>query len=176
MLSFENHNIGFATITDVSAIKDLLNISYRGESSRQGWTTEANLIEGETRADEAMVMQVIQQTGSVFLVYKNDKKKIIGCVNLQEQNDRIYLGMFSVSPALQGGGIGKQLLLASEEYSRSLQKKSIFMSVISLRTELISWYMRHGYTDTGERKPFAEDGLTGKHLQPLEFMMLEKSI
>jgi hypothetical protein len=50
------------------------------------------------------------------------------------------------------------------------------MQVISVREELIHWYVRHGYQDTGERKPFFEDGLTGKHLQPLEFMVLEKFV
>ena len=50
------------------------------------------------------------------------------------------------------------------------------MSVISLRTELINWYERYGYKDTGERKPFIEDSLTGKHLQPLEFMIMEKAL
>jgi hypothetical protein len=50
------------------------------------------------------------------------------------------------------------------------------MSVISVRKELIDWYKRHGYAETGERKPFVEDDLTGKHLQKLEFLILEKNI
>jgi len=57
-----------------------------------------------------------------------------------------------------------------------LNCRSIYMTVITVRTELVSWYQRHGYADTGERKPFLEDGLTGKHLQPLEFMVLEKPL
>jgi hypothetical protein len=47
---------------------------------------------------------------------------------------------------------------------------------MSVRSELIDWYKRRGYRDTGERKPFIEDSLTGKHLQPLEFMVMEKII
>ncbi len=175
MFSFSNTNIDFATVVDIAAIKDLLNNAYRGEESKQGWTTEADLIAGDTRTDEATIEQVMQQSGSVFLVYK-DEQKIIGCVNLQQHDDRLYLGMFSVSPQLQGGGIGKQILLAAEEYATHLQKKAIYMSVISLRTDIINWYMRHGYADTGERKPFVEDDITGKHLRPLEFMIMEKSI
>ena len=50
------------------------------------------------------------------------------------------------------------------------------MTVISVRTELINWYKRHGYADTGNKKTFKEDGLSGKHLQPLEFIVLEKDI
>lgn len=176
MFSFSNTHIDFATVADITAINDLLNNSYRGEESKQGWTTEADLIAGDTRSDEAMIEQVIDQSGSIFLIYKEEHQKVIGCVNLQQSGDKLYLGMFSVSPPLQGGGIGKQILLAAEEYARHLQKKAIYMSVISLRTELINWYMRQGYADTGERKPFVEDAITGKHLQPLEFMMLEKPL
>jgi ribosomal protein S18 acetylase RimI-like enzyme len=84
--------------------------------------------------------------------------------------------MFSVSPVLQGGGIGRQLLKAAEEYALSLQCTSIYMSVISVRQELIDWYIRNGFRDTGEKKAFPEDGLTGKHLQPLEFIILEKQL
>ena len=172
MFSFFNPYIGFAALSDISAIKVLLNIAYRGESSKQGWTTEALLIGGDTRANDVMVKEVIQKAGSVILIYKKDK--ILGCVNLQQHNDRLYLGMFSVLPALQGGGIGKKLLLAAEEYALHLKCRAIYMSVISLRTELIDWYKRHGYSDTGKRIPFEEDEVTGKHLRPLEFMILEK--
>ena len=80
------------------------------------------------------------------------------------------------APHLQGGGIGKQLLFAAEEYAKHHLFYSIYMTVISVRTELIDWYKRHGYLDTGKRKAFREDGLTGKHLQPLEFMVLEKKL
>ncbi len=176
MFSFSNTHISFATTADIPAIKSLLNSAYRGEDSKKGWTTEADLISGDTRTDDDLLQNVMERSGSVFLIYKDDQQKLIGCVNLQEYDDRLYLGMFSVSPQLQGGGIGKQLLKASEEYARHLQKRSIYMSVITLRTELVNWYMRHGYADTGERKPFVEDGITGKHLQPMEFMILEKSM
>ena len=176
MFSFSNTAIDFATVADITAIKDLLNNAYRGEESKKGWTTEADLIAGDTRTDEAMIAQAMQQNGSVFLTYKDKQQKIIGCVNLQQHDDKLYLGMFSVSPQLQGGGIGKQILLVAEEYAHHLQIKTIYMSVISLRTDIIDWYKRHGYADTGERKPFVEDDITGKHLKPLEFMIMEKSI
>lgn len=163
-------------MADIAAINDLLNNAYRGDSSKQGWTTEAGLIAGNVRTDETTVQQVMEQDGSVFLIYTDDEQKITGCVNLQQHGDKIYLGMFSVSPQLQGGGMGKQLLKAAEEYTQHVQCVAIYMTVISVRTELINWYKRHGYMDTGERKPFIEDGLTGKHLQALEFMVLEKPL
>ena len=176
MYSFSNPHITIAALAAIAAIKDLLNTAYRGDSSKQGWTTEADLIAGNVRTDESTVQQVMEQDGSVFLIYTDDEQKITGCVNLQKHGDKIYLGMFSVSPQLQGGGIGKQLLKAAEEYAQHVQCVAIYMTVISVRTELIKWYKRHGYMDTGERKPFIEDGLTGKHLQALEFMVLERSL
>jgi ribosomal protein S18 acetylase RimI-like enzyme len=173
---FSNPNISIATRADIPAIKDLLNSAYRGEASKQGWTTEADLIAGDTRTDETILQNVMKESGSVLLKYTDEEQQVIGCVNLQQYDKRIYLGMFSVSPHLQGGGIGKQLLKASEEYAQHLHCTSIYMTVISVRTELINWYKRHGYTDTGERKPFIEDAVTGKHLKKLEFLVLEKTI
>jgi ribosomal protein S18 acetylase RimI-like enzyme len=165
-----------AGISDIPAIKKLLNSAYRGETSKQGWTTEAHLIGGDIRTDDLNVKQIMQQKGSIFLKYINEEEEITGCVNLQQHDNKLYLGMFSVMPSLQGRGIGKQILEASEEYAKHLKCISIFMSVISLRSELIDWYKRHGYKDTGQRKEFIEDNLTGKHLRPLEFMVLEKYV
>ncbi len=176
MYTFSNPHITFATMADITAIKDLLNSAYRGELSKQGWTTEAHLISGDSRTNEESLIQVMQQAGSVFLKYTNDAQQLIACVNLQQHGHKLYLGMFCVAPQLQGGGIGKQLLQAAEEYARQVHCTAIYMSVITARTELIQWYERHGYAATGETKPFIEDAVTGKHLQPLEFMILEKSI
>jgi ribosomal protein S18 acetylase RimI-like enzyme len=174
MPTFSNLHIAIATMDDIPAITLLLNHAYRGETSKQGWTTEAHLIAGDTRTDEANIKKVMEQAGSVFLKYTNEQQQIIGCVNLQQHQNKLYLGMFSVAPKLQGGGIGKQLLQAAEEHAQHLHCIAIYLSVISVRTELIQWYQRHGYYDTGERKFFNEDDLTGKHLQPLEFMTMEK--
>lgn len=176
MSIFSNSHISIASAGDIIAIKDLLNSAYRGEASKKGWTTEAHLIAGEKRTDEASLKEVMQQLGSVFLKYTDEASKIIACVNLQQHGYKIYLGMFSVSPQLQGGGVGKQMLQAADEYAMHLQCTSIYMSVISVRTELIDWYQRHGYHHTGEVKPFIEDDVTGKHLQQLEFLILEKTL
>ncbi len=171
---FSNPNITIATTADSVDIKNLLNYAYRGEASKQGWTTEADLIAGDTRTNDTNLRQIMDQPGSVFLKCTNQQQQLQACVNLQQQGNKIYLGMFCVSPQLQGGGIGKQILQAAEEYAKHLQCISIYMSVVSVRKELIDWYKRHGYTDTGERKPFVEDVVSGKHLQLLEFAVLEK--
>lgn len=168
--------IAKATIEDIPQLVALLNSAYRGEDSKKGWTTEADLIAGEQRTDVASVTQVLNQPGSVILKFTDEENKIIGTVNLQEHDRGLYLGMFAVSPVLQGGGIGKKLLKAADEYGQKVGAATIYMSVVSVRKELIDWYKRHGYAETGERKPFVEDEITGKHLQPLEFITLEKNI
>jgi ribosomal protein S18 acetylase RimI-like enzyme len=176
MFNFSNNNIRYATLQDVTELESLLNSAYRGETAKQGWTHEANLIAGEVRVNEEMVLMNITTENSLVLKYVDDENKIIGCVNLQKLENKIYLGMFSVSPLLQGAGIGKQLLIAADEYARHLNSDCIYMTVISKRTELIDWYKRNGYVDTGKREPFNEDAITGKHLQQLEFMTLEKQL
>lgn len=176
MFTFSNPEIKIAVQADVPSIVALLNSAYRGESSLKGWTTEAHLIGGNVRTDENSLQQVMEQPGSVILKFLDADQQIAGCVNLQQKKGKIYLGIFSVSPQLQGAGIGKQLLKAAEEYAAHLNIPAIFMQVISQRNELIGWYKRHGYQETGERIPFEEDGLTGNHLQPLEFMVLEKNL
>ena len=169
-----NH-IRIAGKKDIPRIVELLNMAYRGDHSRKGWTTEADLIAGNVRSDEKNVADVMDIPGSVFLVYEGPTG-LLGCVNLQQQGKRTYLGMFAVDPESQGMGIGKQLLSASDSHAREQGCTSIYMTVISLRKELIDWYLRHGYSDTGERKPFPEDGLTGKHMRELEFCILEKKL
>ncbi|RYF89170.1 MAG: GNAT family N-acetyltransferase [Chitinophagaceae bacterium] len=174
MFSFSNNHIQFADEADAGAITVLLNSAYRGASSRRGWTTEADLIAGDVRTDEANLLQVMRQQGSVFLKQLGAEGQIVGCVNLQQQQDTLYLGMFSVLPALQGMGVGRGILQAAEEYGRHLHCRSIYMSVISVRKELLDWYKRNGYEETGETKDFIEDDLTGKHLQQLQFLVLRK--
>jgi N-acetylglutamate synthase-like GNAT family acetyltransferase len=176
MFTFTNPNIHLATIQDAKQLETLLNTAYRGETAKLGWTHEADLIAGNVRVNEAMIMENLNTNNAVFLKYVNDNEEIIGCVNLKQNEHKLYLGMFSVQPTQQGSGVGKQLLLAAEEYATYLGISTIYMTVISLRTELINWYKTKGYEETGETQPFVEDAVTGTHLQQLEFMKLEKNL
>ena len=96
---------------------------------------------------------------------------------LEKHGQSLYLGMLTVSPGLQGKGIGKKLLSAAELYAKQLKCNKIEMSVISVRHELIAWYQRHGYLDTGIRKRFpAELQKFEISATPLEFLVLEKNL
>lgn len=168
--------ISQATYKDAEAIVHLLNSAYRGEPSTHGWTSETHLISGDVRTTEEIVTNIMEQHGSITLKCEDEKGTIVGTLNLQQHGNKMYLGMFAVSPLLQGKGIGKLLLEAAEIHTRNVGCFAIYMHVVSVRLELIEWYLRHGYRDTGERKPFHEDGLSGRHLQSLEFAVLEKAV
>ena len=166
--------ISVAELKDVSELNVLVNSAYRGDSSRKGWTTEADLLDG-IRIDEERLTALIQKNDSVILKYTDASNKIIGCVHLEKKGDKMYLGMLTVSPRLQGKGIGKELMSASEAYARKQNCTSVYMTVITDRTELIGWYEKYGYKNTGVKKPFpAGDPRFGLPKKFLEFVMLEK--
>jgi ribosomal protein S18 acetylase RimI-like enzyme len=164
-----------ASLADVPALCVLVNSAYRGDTSRKGWTTEADLLSG-MRTDEAMLQQYIEDPHSTILKCTNEEQQITGCVYLKAQQDGLYLGMLTVSPELQAKGIGGRLLQASEERAREKDCKKVIMTVITTRHELIDWYKRHGYTETGERQPFPANERFGKPKMPLEFLVLQKNL
>ncbi len=158
---------------DIEELVKLVNSAYRGDSSKKGWTTEADLLDG-IRTDASAIHSLISAPGSVILVYKETVIK--GCVYLHQQKAALYLGMLTVAPDQQANGIGKYLLQAAEGYAREHGCTSIVMTVIDVRTELIHWYMRHGYKPTGETKPFPDDPSFGIPRQPLQFIVLRKEL
>lgn len=162
-----------ATLEDVLAIEKLINSAYRGETSKQGWTTEANLLGGK-RITEEELSEIIQNKENTILKF-TENDAIIGCVLLVNKGNRLYLGMLTVSPNLQNSGIGKQLLKEADVYALALGLSKIVMTVISIREELIAWYKRHGFVDTGAREAFPlnnTDAVIAN--QSLEFILMEK--
>ncbi|MBK0378594.1 GNAT family N-acetyltransferase [Mucilaginibacter segetis] len=167
--------ISNATLTDVPALAALVNSAYRGENSRRGWTTEANMIDGQ-RIDEATLIDYLTDDHTYILKYTDTDGYLTGCVYLQKQGDKLYLGMLSVSPLLQAKGIGRQLLQAGEQHAKKLNCTSVFMTVIDSRLELISWYERRGYQKTGEIIPLIIPEKYGVLKQPLNMLVLQKNV
>lgn len=162
-----------ATQADIPALVTLVNSAYRGENARKGWTNEADLLVGGIRIDAAEMLEMMADEDHIILKYEQGGE-IVGCISLVKKTGYLYLGMLTVSPVLQGGGAGKKLLKAAEDFAQSNSYKRIRMTVITARKELIDWYLRHGYKDTGERLPFPYEAGKGEPSQPLEFMILEK--
>jgi ribosomal protein S18 acetylase RimI-like enzyme len=165
-----------ATTRDIPALVALINSAYRGDASKKGWTTEADLVKGELRTDATTLTALMANPDAVLLKHHTETGEISGCIYLHQQETGLYLGLLTVSPQQQGAGIGKILLKAADEYALNNNCSSIFMNVISQRKELIDWYKRHGYYDTGERNPFPLDTGFGTPVQPLEFMIMRKEL
>ena len=164
-----------AQIEEAELIVRLVNSAYRGDSSRVGWTTEADYLDGQ-RTDEQEIQRLIQsETSMILLCLQADE--IIGSVLLEKKSaESAYLGMFVVRPDLQGGGIGKHFIQAAEDIvQQEWGSTKMTMTVITLRLELIAFYERRGYRRTGELLPFPDDPDKGIQLvQNLQFEMLEK--
>jgi ribosomal protein S18 acetylase RimI-like enzyme len=164
-----------ATLEDIHALNKLVNSAYRGESSKKGWTTEAHLLEG-TRTTEAELIEIISKKENGLFIYVEEE--ILGCVLLIQKINKLYLGMLTVNPDLQNKGIGKRLLDFAEAHAKSLNLNTIEMTVIATRQELIAYYNRKGYLDTGKREAFSNElnQQVIKGVPALEFVVLEKKL
>jgi ribosomal protein S18 acetylase RimI-like enzyme len=168
-----------ATRSDADATLALIESAFRGEASRAGWTTEAELLEGQ-RTDLEEVVALIDGPATRILLAEREGA-LVGCVLLRQERERgcAYLGMLSVRPALQIAGIGSALVTEAERVTRDdLGLGTLRMRVISQRASLIAWYERRGYRATGEREPFPYgDPRSGIPLRDdLEFVVLAKDV
>ncbi|MFF8772365.1 GNAT family N-acetyltransferase [Kitasatospora sp. NPDC015120] len=147
--------LGFRTATtaDVPALLALVESAYRGDASRAGWTTEADLLEGQRTDTEGVTAAVTHPDGVVLLAELDGE--LLACCQLERRGEHAYFGMFSVRPGRQGGGLGRALLARAERYAaEEWGAVEMEMTVIEQRAELIAWYERRGFHRTGVHAPF----------------------
>ncbi|KAK4151572.1 acyl-CoA N-acyltransferase [Chaetomidium leptoderma] len=199
-------NFRVATPADASIIHPLVEAAYRGDESRLGWTTEADLISGK-RIDAAdLLVKITDPDGAVLIAtttttnipgqekkekeaVKVEEEVVVGCCEVVARRTTstagnpktAYFGMFAVSPRRQGGGIGRQVLAYAEAYCRrEWGTERMEMTVIPSRSELLEWYMRRGYASTGEARPFPFEELEKLNsvalVEDLSFQVLEKDL
>jgi ribosomal protein S18 acetylase RimI-like enzyme len=169
-----------ATDEDLPAVAALVNSAYRGESSRQGWTTEADYIDGQ-RVDETILRDDLatQPQARLLLLRDEPSGPLLGCVWLEPADeDAVYLGMLTVHPQLQARGLGDGLLKGAEAAARDQGARRVRMTVVQIRDALIAWYGRRGYAPTGETRPFPYgDSRFGEpRRDDLHFIVLEKTL
>ena len=171
-----------ATPADVDALVVLVTSAYRGDASRAGWTTEADLLDGNRIDPDVLRADIERRRSRVLLAERMGTQdanaaELLACAHVAEEDGAGYFGMFSVRPDLQGGGIGKAVLVEAERIVRDEWRlPALRMTVIDVREELIAWYQRRGYRRTGIRKPFpATDPRFGiPKRDDLRFEVLEK--
>jgi len=164
-----------STLADVHELNSLINSAYRGESSKKGWTTEAHLLDG-LRIDEPTLSSYFEDANTNILKYTDDNNEIQACVYLKAEAGKLYIGMLTVNPELQNSGIGRQLLEASEQYAKTINCHTLWMTVINSRRELIAYYERKGFQKTGEEKPFPTDPVFGIQKEPFVLLVMQKLI
>lgn len=142
-----------ATMADIPALITLVTSAYRGDASRAGWTTEADILDGQ-RVDADGLAADIARPRSVILLAEQHGQ-LLGCCHVCDEQGHGYFGMFSIDPQQQGNGLGKQLMARAEDYVQRQWGLSVMeMTVIDCRAELIAFYERRGYVRTGITKPF----------------------
>lgn len=166
-----------ASLADCAAVVELVERAYRGDSSRAGWTTEADLLGGQ-RTDADEVASIIGD-GDARVVLAHLGDELVGCVLVRRETGGAYVGMLAVDPRGQARGIGRALLAEAEaRASREFHAVRARMTVLEQRPELIAWYERRGYLRTGETEPFPYGnprfGLPKR--EDLRFVVLAKSL
>ncbi len=166
-----------ATEADADALVALIESAYRGDASRAGWTTEADILEGQ-RTDPEGVLDVIKSPDSRLLTVERDGE-LVACCQLERRGEAAYFGMFAVRPEMQGGGLGKVIIAEAERTVREVWGASeMHMTVISVRDDLIAWYERRGYRRTGRMTPFpyGDERFGVPQRDDLEFELLVKAL
>src|ERR1700712_3755685 len=118
----EKLSVRHAELADVPRLNVLINSAYRGESSKVGWTTEADFLDGQ-RIDQERLRGILADPNQRILCLVDKTRQIVATVCLERCADetkglRYHLGMLTVEPAAQTGGLGTFLVAAAENYVR----------------------------------------------------------
>jgi GNAT superfamily N-acetyltransferase len=145
-----------ATDADLPETVKLINASYRGETSRQGWANEADYIEGERTTLDALCADLQANPAAKLYLKRNPADGVLlGCVWLEPHDREVwYLGLLTVRPDIQDQKLGRTILTDAEAVVRREGGLTVRMTVVHLRETLIAWYQRRGYVLTGETAPF----------------------
>lgn len=162
---------------DAQAVRALVELAYRSDEAGKGWTHESALFDFDRpRTSEAEVESIIADPDSAF-VLAEEAGALVACALLSRQRESAYFGMFSVRPDRQATGVGRALLAACEARARQrFGARSMEMSVINVRAELIAYYERRGYTPTGDTQPFPFDRVAGVKRRDFHLVVLRKAL
>lgn len=160
-------------MTDLAALKVMIEGAYRGDHARIGWTHEADLATDERIA--AAELSAIFADPDIAVFVARSGSDVVGCVTVRDVSgadaDIAEVGLLCVDPPFQSSGLGARLLTTAERLCAAMEVGTIRMKVVEDRKSLIAWYERAGYRDTGLREPFPDP-----QDRPLDFAVLEKPL
>ena len=86
---------------DIPDLHRLIESAYRGESSRAGWTTEADLLGGQRTDPDDLADILADPKQALLTAWQGDE--LVGCVLIADRGEGTgYFGMLSIRPTLQG--------------------------------------------------------------------------
>ena len=153
-------SIRIATPADAAKITGVINSAFR---IAEGFFLDGN------RITQTEVEQLLGK-GAFLLAETGDN--LDGCVYVELRGERSYLGLLSVNPARQQGGLGSLLMNAAESYCRERGSHFMDILIVSLREELPQFYRKRGYVENGTT-PFPSDVPTKL---PCHFINMSKSL
>ncbi|HEX6719870.1 MAG TPA: GNAT family N-acetyltransferase [Pyrinomonadaceae bacterium] len=152
--------VRIAAPADAANITAVINAAFR---IAEGFFVDGN------RITQAEVEQLL--TKGTFLLAE-DGDKLSGCVYVELRGERSYLGLLSVDPAYQQGGLGSLLMLEAEKYCGEHGSRFMDILIVNLREELPLFYEKRGYVHNGT-SPFPADVETRI---PCHFINMSKAL
>ena len=141
-----------ANSADIGAIVDLVRRGSRGDASKRGWTSEADLVEG-IRTDADQVRAMMSAHGEIIL--GEDAGSLLACCHCQCSAREGQIDLLTVDPEQQSIGLGSQTLCLAEEWLRGRKAEVARILVLNRLPALGFWYERRGYIRTGATIPFS---------------------
>src|SRR5690606_7473291 len=166
-----------ATEADIPALVDLVTSAYRGDASRAGWTTVADLLEGARIDPDVLRTDILRPCSRVLVVDGADGP--LACAHVAEEDGAGYFGMFAVRPGLQGSGLGGRRPAGGGRVAREEGGVGpVRRGGVDPRDDLIAWYERRGDGRAGRHLPVAGgDGRFGvPRREDLRFEILERRL
>jgi N-acetylglutamate synthase-like GNAT family acetyltransferase len=154
-----NPRLRLAKLADAEAITRLINNAFQVERFFLA-------------ADRIDIEEVRSRLARGRFILADEDGAINGCVYVEPNGERAYLGLLSVEPARQLSGMGKFLMDAAEDHCRAAGCRFMDLRVVNVRKELPPFYQKLGYAQTGTA-PFPEDKPT---LVRCHFLIMSKPL
>ena len=152
--------IRVATSADAAQITAVINAAFR---IAEGFFIESSRI---------TVAEVEESLKKGAFLLAEDGEKLLGCVYVEMRGTRSYLGLLSVDPECQQGGVGSLLMREAEQYCRERGSQYMDILIVHVREELPAYYKKRGYIENGT-SAFPADVKT---LIPVHFINMSKPL
>lgn len=144
-----------ATAEDLPAMHALVESSFRGPTAEKGWCSEAEFFTSARITADEVLAKFNNPSTVMFLGHDAAGALVTCCEIVKKDADTGYFGLFAVDPEKQGGGIGSYVLAEAERHARdTMGCRRMEMQVIAQRDTLIAYYVRRGYQQSKETRPF----------------------